>query len=199
MSAEETGTESTVEAVAATGELVDSGHSEIELPEDHEEALAILLDALATARRSADDYLDDLQRVAAEYENYRKRVERERVGIVARSSQRLIDALLPVLDSFDSAFASEPQNERETQILTGVRGTFHLLMDTLSKEGLERIDALGQPFDPAVHEAVAGGGDGDLVVADVLQAGYTLNGVVLRAAMVTVASSDDPNSSEGDG
>lgn len=199
MSAEETGTESTVEAVAATGELVDSGHSEIELPEDHEEALAILLDALATARRSADDYLDDLQRVAAEYENYRKRVERERVGIVARSSQRLIDALLPVLDSFDSAFASEPQNERETQILTGVRGTFHLLMDTLSKEGLERIDALGQPFDPAVHEAVAGGGDGDLVVADVLQAGYTLNGVVLRAAMVTVASSDDPDSPEGDG
>ena len=198
MSAEETGAEFPAEAIEANLEPMDAGSSGIDLPEDHEEALVVLLDALATARRSSDDYLDDLQRVAADYENYRKRVERERTEIVARSTQQLIEALLPVLDSFDSAFANEPQNDRETQILTGVRGTFHLLSDTLAKEGLERIDALGRPFDPEVHEAVAGGGDGDLVVAEELRAGYTLNGVVLRAALVTVASSDDSTPPEGD-
>jgi len=195
VSIDDPGTDETTEGVL---EPIDSGSPGIDLPDDLEEAVVLLLDALGTAQKSANDYLDDLQRLAAEYENYRKRMERERDEITARSSQRLIEALLPVLDSFDHAFSREAQNERETQILTGVRGTYHLLMDTLSKEGLEHIAALGEPFDPTVHEAVAGGGDGDLVVAEELRSGYTLNGRVLRAAMVMVASPPDSAPPEGD-
>jgi len=159
----------------------------IELPEDDEEAVAVLLDALATARAAADSYLDDLQRVAAEFENFRKRAARDREETVARSSQRVIQALLPVLDSFDQAFAHQAQTPGEEQLRSGVWGTFHLLMDTLAKEGLEAIPAVGEPFDPTVHEAVAGGGEGDLVVSQELRRGYTLKGRLLRPAMVMVA------------
>jgi molecular chaperone GrpE len=160
----------------------------LDLPEDDAAAVGVLLDALATARAAADSYLDDLQRVAAEFENFRKRAAREREEIVARSSQRLVAALLPVLDSFDRAFAHQAQTPGEEQILTGVRGTFHQLMDILAGEGLEMVPGVGEGFDPAVHEAtaVAGGGDGPLVVAEELRRGYTLKGRLLRPAMVVV-------------
>jgi molecular chaperone GrpE len=159
----------------------------LDLPDDHEAALEVLLDALATARRAADSYLDDLQRVAAEFENFRKRSARERDEIVARSSQRVVAALLPVLDSFTQAFAHQAQTPGEEQFLAGVRSTFHQLVDTLRKEGLEMIPTVGEDFDPEVHEAVAGGGDGDLMVVEELRSGYTLKARVLRPAMVVVA------------
>lgn len=159
----------------------------VELPDDREAAVGVLLDALATARLAADSYLEDLQRVAAEFENFRKRAAREREETVARASQRLVQGLLPVLDSFDQAFAHQPQTPGEEQLLAGVRSTFHQLMDVLSKEGLEIIPADGEDFDPEVHEAVAGGGEGDLMVAQEMRRGYTLKGRVLRPAMVVVA------------
>jgi molecular chaperone GrpE len=162
----------------------------LDLPADDAAAIEVLLDALATARLAADSYLDDLQRVAAEFENYRKRAAREREEIVARSSQRLVQALLPVLDSFDQAFARQPQTPGEEAILAGVRGTFHQLMDILAGEGLEPVPGVGEDFDPALHEAtaVAGGGEGRLVVAEELRRGYLLKGRLLRPAMVVVQS-----------
>jgi molecular chaperone GrpE len=163
----------------------------LELPDDREEAAGVLLDALATARLAADSYLEDLQRVAADYENFRKRAAREREDTMARAAQRVVQSLLPVLDSFDQAFAHQPQTPGEEQVLAGVRGTFLQLMDVLSREGLEVIPAVGEGFDPQVHEAVAGGGDGDLVVSRELRRGYTLKGRVLRPAMVVVASRPD--------
>jgi len=160
----------------------------VDLPEDDAAAVGVLLDALATARASADSYLDDLQRVAAEFENFRKRAAREREEIVARSSQRVVAALLPVLDSFDQAFAHQAQTPGEEQLLAGVRGTFHQLMDILAGEGLEMVPGVGEDFDPEVHEAtaVASSGDGPLVVAEELRRGYTLKGRLLRPAMVVV-------------
>jgi molecular chaperone GrpE len=172
----------------------------LDLPDDREQAVGVLLDALATARVSADSYLEDLQRVAAEFENFRKRAARERDETMARASQRLVQALLPVLDSFDQAFAHKAQTPGEEQVLAGVRGTFHQLMDVLAKEGLEIVPSAGEDFDPAVHEAVAGGGDGDLLVAQELRRGYTLKGRVLRPAMVVVApraEAGDAGESEG--
>ena len=160
----------------------------LDLPEDAAAAVEVLLDALATARLSADAYLDDLQRVAAEFENYRKRAAREREETVTRASQRLVQALLPVLDSFDHAFAHQAQAPGDEQLLAGVRGTFHQLMDILSAEGLEMVPGVGEDFDPAVHEAtaVAGSREGHLVVAEVLRRGYLLKGRLLRPAMVVV-------------
>ncbi|MBM3695428.1 MAG: nucleotide exchange factor GrpE [Actinobacteria bacterium] len=143
---------------------------------------------MATARGAADSYLEDLQRVAAEFENFRKRAAREREDTVARAAQRVVQALLPVLDSLDQAFAHQAQTPGEEQVLAGVRGTYFQLMDVLSKEGLEMTPGVGEPFDPQVHEAVAGGGEGDLVVAQEMRRGYTLKGRVLRPAMVVVES-----------
>jgi molecular chaperone GrpE len=166
----------------------DPGLLGLELPDDREEAVGVLLDALATTRLAADSYLEDLQRVAADFENFRKRAAREREETVARAAQRVVQALLPVLDSFDQAFAHQAQTPGEEQLLAGVRGTYFQLMDVLAKEGLAVIAAVGEDFDPQVHEAVAGGGDGDLVVTREMRRGYTLKGRVLRPAMVVVAS-----------
>jgi len=167
----------------------------LDLPDDDAAAVEVLLDALATARVSADSYLDDLQRVAAEFENYRKRAAREREETVARASQRLVQSLLSVLDSFDQAFAHQAQTPSEEALLAGVRGTFHQLMDILTGEGLEVVPGVGADFDPAVHEAtaVAGDADGHLVVAEELRRGYLLKGRLLRPAMVVVESRPAPS------
>lgn len=174
----------------------------VDLPADDAAAVEVLLDALAVARQSADAYLDDLQRVAAEFENYRKRAAREREDTLARSSQRLVQALLPVLDSFDQAFAHQAQTPGEEQLLAGVHGTFHQLMDILAGEGLEPVPGVGEDFDPVVHEATAvtGGADGHLVVAEELRRGYLLKGRLLRPAMVVVqALPASPDAAGGNG
>ena len=151
-------------------------------------AQALLLRELAEARQEAGEYLETLQRVAADFENFRKRVERDQAENTMRASQRILEQLLPTLDSFDAALAYEPQSPNEEKILAGLEGTHALLMETLARESFEPVAATGAAFDPAVHEAVAGpaGGDGDLVVEQELRRGYTLRGRLIRASLVTV-------------
>jgi molecular chaperone GrpE len=168
-----------------------------DLPEDRDEAVNVLLETITTLRDTADAHLDDLQRVAAEFENFRKRAERDRREIVDRAAERVLEALLPVLDSFDQAFVHEPQSPSEENLLAGVRSTFHQLMDVLRKEGLEMAAGAGEPFDPTVHEAVAGGGDGHLVVDEEMRRGYLVKGKVLRPALVTVRSTETETGDEG--
>jgi len=91
-----------------------------------------------------------------------------------------------VLDSLEATLIHEPQSPGEELLLDGMQSTFHQLRDILDKEGLELIPARGQLFDPAVHEAMYGGGDGDLMVTEELRPGYTLGGRVLRPTMVVV-------------
>jgi molecular chaperone GrpE len=160
----------------------------LELPEDPSLAQALLLRELAEARQEAGEYLETLQRVAADFENYRKRVERDHAANIVRASQRILEELLPTLDSFDAALAYAPQSPSEEKILSGLQGTHALLMEALARESFEPIAAAGAPFDPAVHEAVAGpgDGDGDLVVERELRRGYTLRGRVIRPSLVTV-------------
>lgn len=117
---------------------------------------------------------------------------RERDEIVMRSTQALVRELLPVLDSFDGALAAAAGDER---LLAGLRSTHQLLVDVLAREGLEPIAALGTPFDPAVHEAVSGGGTGHLVVTAEMRRGYLLGGRVLRPSLVAVAT-DNPGSGD---
>jgi len=159
------------------------------LPDDPDEAVALLIGELAVARQSAESYLADLQRLAADFENYRKRALREREETVERASQRLVSALLPVLDSFDAALALDDGGPH-ARLLAGMRNTHQQLTDVLRAEGLEVIDAVAQPFDPALHEAASGGGDGHLVVVAEIRRGYTLKGRVIRPALVQVAAED---------
>jgi molecular chaperone GrpE len=164
------------------------------LPEDPQDAQQELMAALLAARQESGEYLETMQRIAAEFDNFRKRVERDRSELIQRASQRLIADLLPTLDSFDAALAYEPQTPAEEKILDGMRSTRVQLLDLLQAEGLEPIVVENTPFDPAVHEAVSGPtqeGQGELMVAGELRRGYVLNGRVLRASLVAVELSEE--------
>ena len=163
---------------------------DLELPEDPAEAVEILIGRLHAVKESEAARLDDLQRIAAEFENFRKRSERDQEEMTARASQRVVAALLPVLDSFDGAFGHDAQSPGEELLLSGVQGTFHQLMEVLGREGLAVIPTEGEPFDPTIHEAVAGGGGEDLMVAGEMRRGYTLGGRVLRPALVAVTPAE---------
>lgn len=177
-----------------SGELVEMPALEpadlgIELPDDPAEAQQVLLQQILLTRSESAEYLETMQRVAAEFDNYRKRAERDRIELVQRATQRLISDMLPTLDNFDAAVAYEPQTPAEDKILDGMRSTRSQLLDLLKSEGLEPIPAEGARFDPAVHEAVSGPvgeGEGELVVTAELRRGYTLGNLVLRAALVAV-------------
>lgn len=159
----------------------------LSLPDDPAEARDALLHAVADAQNDAASYLDDLRRVAADFDNYRKRSQREQQQIVERASERVLVALLPVLDSFDAALAIEPSTEAEHKMLGGMRSTHAQLVDVLAKEGLEAIPAEGEPFDPEVHEAVMSTGEGTtLVVSQEMRRGYRLRGKVIRASLVAL-------------
>jgi molecular chaperone GrpE len=145
-------------------------------------------DDLAEARRQAAEYLDHLQRLKAEFENYRKRVLREQTRAVELASETLVLKLLEVLDEFGLALVAAEQKPDFEKFLKGVEMVYAKIADILRSEGLEPIEAKGKPFDPELHEALFQSGDeeGEPYVADVLRPGYTLKGKVLRAAGVKV-------------
>ena len=134
--------------------------------------------------RERDQYLDSLRRLKAEFDNSRKRQERERARILESASEKLVQELLPVLDNLDRAL------ESEGDIREGVRATREQLADVLANEGLLPVASDGQPFDPNVHEAVMGQPSEEHEEGTVLQTfqrGYVLNGRAIRPAKVVVA------------
>ena len=155
---------------------------------DAEEVAEESVDELADARAQAQTYLEHLQRLQAEFDNYRKRVLREQTSAVELASEPVMRRLLEVLDEFELALIHAAEKPDYNRFLHGVELVFAKLVDALKAEGLERIEAQGRPFDPELHEALlqSGEGDGEPVVADVLRNGYTLRGRVLRPAGVRV-------------
>jgi molecular chaperone GrpE len=159
----------------------------LELPADTAEANALLLREVAKSRDDAETYLNDLKRVAADFDNYRKRSMRESAAMLKRATEKVVTGLLPALDSFDGAIRAEPGGDSDRQLLTGVANTREQLLKSLENEGLEVIPTLEEVFDPEIHEPVgAPSGEGELVVTQELRRGYRLNGKVLRAALVVL-------------
>lgn len=144
---------------------------------------------LEEARRQAAEYLDHLQRLKAEFENYRKRVLKEQTKAVELAAEPLVRRLLEVIDEFELALMAAEQRPDFDRFLHGVELVYAKLMEILRAEGLERIEAENRPFDPELHEALlqSGEGDGEPVVVDVLRPGYRLKGRVIRPAGVRVA------------
>ena len=141
--------------------------------------------------RERDEYLLALQRTQADFENYRKRIARLQEEQAARASGDIINKVLPVLDTLDLAEAHLNESLEMSEDAKALRASRAMLLDILSKEGLERVDQAGVPFDPSVHDAVARsegepGDRGEPVVEEVLRSGYRWKGQVLRAAMVRV-------------
>ena len=141
-------------------------------------------DELAAER---DELVDRLQRLQAEFENYRKRAARDQQALVARAHERLVKELLPILDDLGRALEAAEQHE-EAALEDGVRLVHKQLVDVLAKEGLTEIETDGA-FDPHVHEALlAQPSDSEAgTVLEVLQKGYRLGDHVLRPARVTIA------------
>jgi len=146
-----------------------------------------LEDRLAVLERERDEYLNDLKRVAAEFENYRKRAVREQESLVARAHERLVKELLPVLDDLERALDAAAEHE-EAKLEEGVRLVHRELAAALSREGLEEIPTDGR-FDPHVHEALLTqpSEQEDGAILEVLQKGYRLGDRVLRPARVVIA------------
>jgi molecular chaperone GrpE len=148
-----------------------------------DEATVLSVELEAT-RRDRDQYLDALRRLKAEFENSRKRQERERVRLLSMASERLVQELLPVLDNLDRAL------EAGGDIREGVQATRDQLADVLGEEGLLPVASDGQPFDPNVHEAVMGQVSEEHeegTIIQTFQRGYLLNGKPIRTAKVVVA------------
>ena len=148
-----------------------------------DEATVLSMELEAT-RRDRDQYLDALRRLKAEFENSRKRQERERSRILSMASERLVQELLPVLDNLDRAL------EAGGDIREGVQATRDQLAEVLGEEGLLPVASDGQPFDPNVHDAVMGQPSEEHeegTIIQTFQRGYLLNGKPIRPAKVVVA------------
>ena len=161
-------------------------HEDVENAQQEEEVVEEV-DVLAEVTRERDVYLDDLQRLKAEFDNYRKRAARDQESLVARAHERLVKELLPVLDDLGRALEAAEQHE-EAKLEDGVRLVHRQLSDVLVKEGLTEIETDGA-FDPHVHEALlAQPSDAEPgTVIEVLQKGYRLGDHVLRPARVIIA------------
>jgi len=156
-------------------------------PEQAEKAIAELEERIALLERERDEYLDDLKRVAADFDNYRKRALRDQEALVARAHERLVKELLPVVDDLERALVAAEEHE-EAKLEEGVRLVHRELRDALSKEGLVEIDTAGE-FDPHVHEALLTqpSEEDDGAILQVIQKGYRLGDRVLRPARVVVS------------
>jgi len=160
------------------------------------EAEQTLEERLAALEAERDEHLNDLKRVAADFENYRKRVARDQASLVARAHERLLKELLPVLDDLERALAAAEDHE-EAKLEDGVRLVHQELAAALQREGLAEIETNGR-FDPHVHEALlsqpSDAEEGS--VLEVVQKGYRLGDRVVRPARVVVAAA--PAEADGD-
>lgn len=150
--------------------------------EEVAEAEAVIDADIAAVAAERDEYRELAQRIQADFENYKKRIVKQQTEHLERAAEHLVVELLPVLDAADLAAAHEEENASLRQVVAA-------LHDALGKEGLERIDPLGQPFDPTQHDAVMHEPADEGVepeVIEVLRAGYRWRGRVLRPAMVKV-------------
>ena len=138
---------------------------------------ARLLDDLDRLQAERNDYLDQLLRTRADFDNYRKRIQKQQSEHQERAAEALVETLLEPLDTFELAVAHGQGFEQARDMLVTI----------LTKAGLERIDPAGEAFDPNEADAVAHeDGDGGPMVAEVLRPGYRWKGRVLRPAMVKV-------------
>jgi molecular chaperone GrpE len=153
-------------------------------------------DELAAVEKERDEYIAALQRLKAEFDNYRKRVAREEQQLVARAGERIVKQLLPMADDLDRAVGAATEHG-ETSVAEGVRLVHRSLVDLLAREGVVEVDTQGK-FDPHTQEALLtqSSDEPEGTVIQVIQPGYKLGDHVLRPARVVI-SSGPPTPAEG--
>ncbi|HSB79580.1 MAG TPA: nucleotide exchange factor GrpE [Candidatus Methylomirabilis sp.] len=164
-----------------------------------------LREAFTAKSQEVDRLQERLLRLHAEFENYRKRMAREKTEFLKFANEGLILQILPVLDNLERAITSARAEVGSTPLIEGIEMIARLFRTTLEKAGVKPIEALGRPFDPGVHQAVAQAEssqeEANLVIEEI-QKGYLLEGRVLRPAMVKVSrgarsATEDGGADEG--
>ena len=157
------------------------------------------VDELTLVSKERDEYLDALQRLKAEFDNYRKRVARDQQELAARAHERLVKELVPILDDLERALEAVTQHE-EAQLEEGVRLVYRSLGDLLAREGLTEVGTAGK-FDPHTQEALLSqpSNEEEGAVIQVLQKGYSLGDRVLRPARVVISAGPGDGVSESSG
>jgi molecular chaperone GrpE len=155
--------------------------------------IQIIKDELEQAEQERDDFKDRYMRSMADLENLRKRFDRERSDLLKYGHEKVLSDLLPVLDSFDKALASDKSSGES--YAEGVKLVHRQLFDVLEKHGLKTVEAVGRPFDPNVHQGIQRieTDVGTEMVRDEFQKGYLLNERLIRPAVVSVAVPEKSN------
>lgn len=138
-----------------------------------------------------EELTDRLKRTMAEFDNFRKRTEKEKAAMFEMGAKDVIEKILPVVDNFERGLAALPEDEKESSFAKGMEMIYKQLMKNLEDMGVKPIEAVGQPFDPNFHNAVMHIDDenlGENVVAAELQKGYMYRDSVVRHSMVQVAN-----------
>ena len=138
-----------------------------------------------------EELTDRLIRSAAEFDNFRKRTEKEKAAMFEVGAKSIIEKVLPVVDNFERGLATVPEEEKGSPFAEGMDKIYRQLLKTLEEAGVEPIEAVGKEFDPNLHNAVMHVEDeemGENIVAEEFQKGYTYRGSVVRHSMVKVAN-----------
>jgi len=155
-----------------------------------EEDIGTLKQALAEVKEKAEGYLANWQRAQADFINYKRRSEQEKEEVNKFANSVLMLNLLPILDDVERALASIPPNLAKLSWIDGIRLIERKLQASLEAQGLSPIKAVGEPFDPKLHEAATHGKGKEGIVIEELQRGYKLHDRVLRPAMVVVGKGE---------
>ncbi len=148
---------------------------------------------MAEEKKKSDDYLDNWRRSVAEFQNYKRRMEKDKADYAQYASERLLKRMLDVSDSFDYGFKAMPDEVKNASWVEGMRAVQRQMEKILEQEGVTGIDVQGQDFDPKFHEAIyyepaPGAHEGKIL--DELQRGYMLHDRVLRPSRVKVAKGE---------
>jgi molecular chaperone GrpE len=161
--------------------------------------IAELEEQIKTLTAEKQDLFERLQRVTADYVNYQKRAPKQIADSIAYEKRAIIRSILPTLDNLNHAIAGARDHNADESVVKGVELVLQHMLDSLKAHGVDKIVALGQPFDPSMHEAMVQRTDEtqpDGIVLEEYQNGYSLNGQVIRPCKVIVnklASSQQPS------
>lgn len=150
-----------------------------------------LEEQLEAAEAKAAEYLEGWQRARAEFANARKRMDKERAAAYGNAKVDIMTSLLPIIDDFERAIETAPPEVSENSWYEGIELVSRKLLNLLEKEGIERIETVGQPFDPNFHEAIMQESSDEYesgIIVRELQSGYKLEDRVVRPALVVVAT-----------
>lgn len=161
--------------------------------EDFEETVKKLEEKLDAEQEKSKEYLNRLKYLQADFENYRKRVEKEGKDMIQRSNEKLVVCLIEIMEDLGSAITAGETTENKEALLEGIKMVYRNLDRLLEKEGLRKLDCVGQAFDPNIHEVLAEVPTKEHqsgIVVEEARKGFMFKGKVLRPSIVKIACED---------